>query len=271
LVADGAHARELDSAGVKLRIHVAIDTGMHRLGVEASNITELESLFKFENLVVEACATHLASSDSLDADDIGFTREQLRKFNAVIDLLREKGLDVGKLHAQASYGVFNHPDLEYDWVRVGIGLYGVLGQYGATKVDFALRPVLSLKAHVVQTRSIGPGEAVSYGRMFTSTSSMRLATVSIGYNDGLPRQSSDSGAMCLVRGFKVPIVGRICMDMLMIDVTGIDQVKPGDVVTLIGNDGDEEIRCEDVAAWSGTISYEILCRINGRLPRVYKE
>jgi len=271
LVVDGAHARALNESGHKLRVHIAIDTGMHRLGVEYSNIEEIESIYACENLIVEGIGTHFASSDSLRQDDVGFTNLQLERFYKVVGALKEKGYRTGKLHAQASYGVLNYPDIACDYARVGIALYGMMSDDSETVLKPSLRPVLSLRAHIAQVKWVGAGEGVSYGRIYTTDKPTKLATISLGYADGVPRSLSGSGCMCIVNGRKVPIVGRVCMDLMMIDVTGVDQVAAGDVVTLIGSDGGETIRCEDFAAASGTITNEVVCRLGGRLPKRYIE
>ena len=269
LVVDGAHADELDAADVKLKVHIAIDTGMHRFGIDVSDIETIAGVFERKNLVVEGVATHFAVSDSLRPDDVEFTSKQASRFFDAVDALKIKGLDPGKLHAQASYGVFNYPALHCDYARVGIGLYGVMSYGSDTVLKPELRPVLSLRAVIAQVRSIGAGESVSYGRTFTAVKPMKLATVCIGYADGVPRSMSGNGGMCIVHGKKAPIIGRICMDLLMVDVTGVPDVYPGDVATVIGRDGDVEVRCEEVAAASGTITNEILCRLGSRAPRVY--
>ena len=269
LVADGAHAEMLDAAGHKLRIHVAIDTGMHRLGICPSDFSEIESIYKCKNLEICGFSTHLAASDSLDKCDIEFTRLQTTRMLSTMRALQENGYDIGKVHIQASFGVFNYPDIPCDYARVGVALFGGMDSHIETIIDPNLRPVLSVRARVAQVRWIDVGESVSYGRTYTASKLTKLATVSIGYADGVPRQLSGNGGMCILHGVKVPIVGIVCMDMLMIDVTSIENVHAGDIVTLIGKDGIEEVRCEDVAGASGTITYEILCRLGNRLPRVY--
>lgn len=269
LVVDGAHAMALDATGHKINVHIAVDTGMHRFGIESSNFAEIESVFNHKNLKVEGIATHLASSDSLLAGDVEFSNKQLERFFKVVKELKSKGYDVGKTHSQASYGIYNFPDTKCDYVRAGISLYGVMSHDEATIVQPDLRPVLSLRAVIAQVRWISAGESVSYGRLYTTDKPMKLATVCIGYADGIPRHMSGNGGMCIVRGIKTPLVGRICMDILMIDVTAVDDAQPGDIVTLIGRDGDEQVRCEDVAAASGTITNDVLCRLGSRLPRVY--
>ena len=269
LVVDGEHAKALNETGYKLRVHIAVDTGMHRLGIEQSNFAEIESVYACKNLIIEGVATHFASSDSLDQADVEFTNLQMERFYSVVDALMEKGYNVGKLHSQASYGVLNYRSLRCDFTRVGIALFGLLSSNDETVVKPDLRPVLSLKAIIAQVRWIEAGESVSYNRTFTTDKPTKIATVSVGYADGVPRQLSGKGGMCIINGCKVPIIGRICMDLLVVDVTGIESVAAGDVATFIGRDGEEVIRCEDFAAASGTITNEILSRLSGRLPRIY--
>ena len=269
LVFDGVHAKALDETGHRMRVHIAIDTGMHREGIQISDLSEIESVFSSKNIAVEGLATHFAAADSLSADDVSFTKLQTERFYATVDALKAKGYNIGKLHTQASYGLYNHSNIRCDYVRVGIGLYGVMSHDSDARLRPVLRPVASLKAVISQTRWIGAGESVSYGRTYVADRPVNLATVCIGYADGIPRNMSGKNGACIVHGHRAPIVGRICMDVLMVDVTGIDAAAPGDIATLIGTDGDEEVRCEDVARVSGTITNEILCRLGGRLPRIY--
>ena len=269
LVVDSGHAKELNGANIPLNVHIAIDTGMHRLGIEPSDFSGIERVFACKNLHVEGIATHLASADSIEKDEIEFTNNQMYKFLAVVEALRSMGYNVGKIHTQSSYGICNHPGIKCDIARAGIMLYGVMSREDDTILKPALQPVLSLRAIVAQVRRIGAGESISYGRTYTTGKPMKIATICIGYADGVPRRMSADKAVCIIGGRKVPIIGRICMDLLMADVTGIDSVRTGDVATLIGKDGGAEIRCEDVAEASGTITNEILCRLGNRLPRVY--
>ena len=269
LIVDGVHAEALDHTGFKMHVHIAIDTGMHSEGIQATDVEGIESVFSRKNLIIEGVSTHFASADSLGDDDAGFTKIQAERFFSIVNDLKNKGYDVGKLHAQASYGLYNYPEIRCDYVRAGIGLYGVMSHDGDTKTKPVLKPVLSLRALVSQVRWIGAGESVSYGRTFTAAKPLKLATVCIGYADGMPRNMSGNNGVCIVNGRLAPIVGRICMDLLMADVTNVDTVSPGDIVTLIGKDGGNQVRCEDVARASGTITNEILSRLGSRLPRVY--
>jgi len=269
LITDNEYAKALSNTGLSLHAHIAIDTGMHRLGTEPDDFEAVESIFKCENLIINGIATHLSSSDGSTPEDTEFTEMQLRKFYDLISELNSKGYNTGKIHAQSSYGIYNYSYIKSDYVRPGIMMYGVQSQNGDTKIKTDLQPVLSLKAIIAQVRWIKAGEHVSYGRSYTVEKPIKLATVSIGYADGIPRQMSGNNGQCIVKGKKVPIIGRICMDMLMLDVTGVEDVKPGDIVTLIGKNGDEEIRCEDMAEASGTITNDILTRLGSRLPRIY--
>jgi len=268
LIVDKTHAEALNDAGYDIRVHIAIDTGMHRLGIEPSDYTEIESIYNLSNLRVEGIATHLASPDSLTESDTVFTNTQTDMFSALIRKLTDNGYNVGKLHTQSSYGIYNYPEQRCDYVRPGIMIYGIQSQNDKTRIKAGLRPVLSLRAVIAQVRWIKAGESVSYGRMFTADKPIKLATVSIGYADGIPRQMSGNGGNGIVNGCKVPIIGRICMDMIMLDVTDVENVKAGDIATLIGRDGGEEIRCEDVAEAAGTITNDILSGLGDRLPRI---
>jgi len=271
LVQDEAYAKVLEDTGYKLSIHIAVDTGMHRLGIEPKDISDIEKIFACKNLKVEGIATHLASSDSFDKNEIDFTNKQLETFAELIRNLKAKGYDTGKIHTQSSYGIYNYPDIKNDYVRPGIMLYGLQSQNGETKVKTNLRPVLSLKAIIAQVRWIEAGESVSYSRTYTADKRMKIATVCIGYADGVPRQASGNGAEAIVNGVKVPIIGRICMDMLILDVTNASNVEAGDIAVLIGKDGNEEIRCEDLAESAGTITNDVLSGLSSRLPRISSE
>jgi len=269
LIVDNTHAKELNDKGFNIKVHIAIDTGMHPLGMEPSNLTDIENIFNYRNLKVTGVATHLSSPDGMDEKDIDFTNIQIKRFTNVVQELNGKGYDTGKLHAQSSYGIYNHPEIKCDYVRPGIMQFGVLSVQEETKIKPDLRPVLSLKAIIAQVRWIDAGESVSYGRSFTTEKPTKIATVSIGYADGVPRQLSGRNAMCMINGKKAPIIGRICMDMIIVDVTDIENVKAGDTATIIGKDGNEEIRCEEIAEAAGTITNDVLSGLGTRLPRIY--
>ncbi|WP_343208123.1 serine racemase VanT catalytic subunit [Anaerolentibacter hominis] len=264
-VIDEEYAEELNSFGREIRVHIKIDTGMHRLGEDYQNLDGIKKIYACSNLRVEGLYTHLSVADSQDPGDIDFTRGQIRHFHEIVQELREQGYPTGKLHIQSSYGVLNYPELKCHYARIGIALYGVLSSgKDHTRLKAELEPVLSLRARIAAVREVRPGESVGYGRDFIAPDWMRIAVVTIGYGDGYPRNLSNGRGHVLLHGELVPVIGRICMDQLMIDVTHVTDVAAGDVVTLIGRDHGKEIRAEQVAAWSGTISNEILCRLNYR-------
>lgn len=266
---DAAHAQALDAQKKRLHVHLALDTGMHRLGTDAMDGAALDALCSLKWLRVDGVFTHLCVADELTEQARAFTAAQAARFRAAVEMLRERGLHGFQTHAQATYGLMNYPEFSGDVARVGIGLYGVLSQQGQTRTQADLQPALALRARVAQVRRVAAGESVGYGRAYTARTDMAAAVVTAGYADGIPRSLSGSGAHVLIHGQRAPVIGRICMDQLLADVSGIVGVKQGDVVTLIGRDGSAEIRCEDFAGWCGTISNEILCRLGGRLGRIY--
>lgn len=264
------YGRALNKSPKQVKVHIKIDTGMHRLGEDYNSYDNLEHLYEFKNLKIEGIFTHLCTSDSLKDVDIAFSRLQIERFYEAIHYLQAKGYDTGKLHIQSSYGILNYPDLECDYARAGIALYGVFSDRNKTRLTVDLKPVLSLKARVSIIKHIEAYESVSYGRLFTAKHNMKIATVTIGYADGVPRNLFEANAYVLLHSQKAPIIGRICMDQFVIDVTGIKNVKPDDIVTIIGKDGKEQIYCEDFAAQCGTISNEILSRLGSRLGYIFK-
>ena len=267
-VVDLEYARILNSYGRKLPVHIKIDTGMHRLGENYNNISGLETIFHLNNLIIQGTYTHLSAADSLTKEDTVFTKAQIEHFYKTVQALADNGYNPGKLHIQSSYGVLNYPDLSCDYARIGIALYGVLSSaYDKTRVSINLKPVLSVKARIVMTKTIEQGEPGSYGRTFMAPEERKIATVTIGYADGIPR-NLEAGYV-LVKGYRTPIIGRICMDQLMVDITDIPDVEPDDIVTVIGTDGTNQIRAEEIAGNSGTITNELLTRLGNRLKRIY--
>jgi serine/alanine racemase len=268
-VTSGDYARRLNEVGIPLDIHIKIDTGMHRLGIDSDNFAELEGIYDCTHLKVRGMFTHLSRADSLDPASEAFTLGQISRFIGAVNVLRAKGRAVGRLHIQESYGILNYPGLPCDYARAGIALYGALCRNDETRLRPQLAPVLSLRARVGDVKWIGAGKTVGYGTRFISKAPMKLAVINVGYADGIPRNSARREAHVLLHGQKAPVVGLICMDCLLVDVTHIEGVKPGDVATLIGRDGGECIRCEDVAESCGTISNELLSRLGARLPRIF--
>ena len=265
------HARALSAAGVPLCVQVAVDTGMHRLGIPASDTDALAAVFALPHLKVTGVFSHLCTSDGTTEPHRAFARAQCRRFEDALSALRARGLDPGQTHLQASYGVLNPGcarGRRYDTARVGIALYGVYSDLSPTQRRLPLKPVLSLRARVASVRTIQPGQGAGYGLAFQARRETALAVVTIGYGDGLPRQLSQTGGEALIRGRRCPMVGRMCMDQLFLDVTEVPAVQPGDLVTLIGRDGGQEITAGEVATHCGTITNELLSRLGPRLPLV---
>jgi serine/alanine racemase len=264
-VADGDHAKAL-SGKKPIRVHVAVDTGMHRLGEDYAKIDELCAIYLESGLKVEGLSTHLCVADSTKEEDILFTYRQIERFWQVVRALKARGVNPGKLHFQSSYGLLNYDGTGCTYARVGIALYGVLSApNGLVRSEVDLRPVLSLKGKIGAIREIEKGETLGYGRAYRAKEKMTVAVVTLGYADGIPRGLTGKA---LVHGRRAPIVGRICMDQLTLDVSGIEDVKAGDVVTLIGRDGETFISAEEVAAGAGSITNELLSRLGPRLGRV---
>lgn len=265
------HAKELNQYGRPICIHIKVNTGMNRLGESYQHASEIESIFACKNLKVSGIFTHLSASDSREESDVAFTKQQIQNFYELIDRLKAKHIPIPPTHIQSSYGVLNYPELKCSYARIGIALYGVLSSTEKnTKCSLDLQPVMELKSRVVLVRTIKAGESVSYSRTFIAQRERKIAVISIGYADGFPRSLSEGKSHVLIRGYRVPVIGRICMDQLVADVTDIPDIRKGDIATLIGKDGLEEITAEQVAGSAGTITNELLSRLSdSRLKRVF--
>ena len=268
-VADEAHGRALSAAGVPLEVHLALDTGMHRLGIPAEDHGAIARTRTLPNLKFTGTFSHLCVSDSTSPEDQAFTQAQLDRFYGAVARMAAAGLDPGAVHIQASYGILNLPHQPCAWARAGIALYGVYSREEDRPDSDVLRPALSLRARVAALRTVSAGEGAGYGLAFRARGDTKLAVVTVGYADGLPRMLAQAGGEVLIQGVRCPMVGRMCMDQMLVDVTGVPQTAPGDVVTLIGRDGGAEIRAEEVAARCGTITNELLSRLGSRLPIRY--
>ena len=270
-VVDYPFAEELARYGKKLRVHIAVDTGMHRIGIPCDQREKIYSVFEMKNLKVEGMFSHLCVSDSKDAERIEFTESQGKAFYDLVEDLKEKGYECPKKHLVASNGVLNYPEYAGDYARVGIILYGVRStskDMDRSKATF--KPVLSLKARVASVRELEAGEGAGYGLAFVAKRPTKLATITIGYADGLSRGLSQGKGSVLIRGHKAPIAGRICMDQTLVDVTDIPDVQTGDIAVLIGRSGNEVLTAYDMAAALGTITNEIFTSMGARLTRTVK-
>ena len=265
---DYPYARLLNQQQRAVKVHVKVDTGMHRLGFGKGEADRIAHVFSMKYLKVCGIYTHLCAADSLEAEDVRFTKQQIGSFYGLLEKLKERGIAIPKVHIQSSYGFLNYPELPCDYVRAGIALYGVLSAPGdRTRLELDLRPVLSLKSKVVLIRKIRTGESVGYGRAFTAERDSRIAVLPLGYGDGLPRNLSCGRTQAVIRGQRVPVIGRICMDQLMVDITDAHGIFVGDTATFIGWDGSLEAAAPDLADQGGTITNELLSRLGGRLTR----
>lgn len=269
-VADGEHGAALNAAGVPLRVHLALDTGMRRLGVPAEDTAALIRLYGMKNLRIGGVFSHLCVSDDPGQSARDYTQSQLARFYRAVDWLRDNGYDPGAVHIQASGGILRLPPQPCAYARGGIALYGVGSEGAVDAMEAGLRPVLSLRARVACVRRLCPGEAAGYGLAFRAERDTRLAVLSIGYADGLPRGLAQNGGRVLLRGRSCPMVGRMCMDQLLVDVTEAPDVRAGDVATLLGQDGVLTIRAEEVARRCGTITNELLSRLGHRVGQVLR-
>lgn len=262
----------LNEQGYNIKTHLKIDTGMHRLGFDIENTKEIVAAFSMENIKITGVFTHLCSADSREERDNDFTRNQIDEFYSLLDDLKNKGVQIPKVHIQSSYGLLNYPELKCDYVRVGIAMYGVPTSLNdKTKLKLDLKPVLSLKARIVLLREIRKGETVGYGRTFTANRDSRIAILPIGYADGFPRNLSCRNNYVLIDGQQAPVIGKICMDQLAVDVTDVSDVRVGSIATLIGKDGDTEITAAMVAENAESITNELLSRMGHRLSIIYSD
>lgn len=271
-IIDYDYGKKVNEFNQNIAVHIKIDTGMHRLGIKTSDVLQIKELLLCKSLNVKGMFTHLCVADSNDEKDIRYTQSQIDNFYQLVDELKKDGIDIPKIHLQSSYGLLNYPNIPCDYARIGIALYGSLSELGdKTKINPNFLPVLSLRARVAMVRELEEGECMGYGLTFLAHRNSKVAVVSIGYGDGYPRNLSKGAGRVLVHGQYAGIIGNICMDQLLIDVTDIDEVKEGDIVTLIGKDSDKEIKAVEVSSASDTLANELLSRLGSRLKRIYKE
>ncbi len=254
----------------KLKCHLKINTGMNRLGEDPKNISKIIAMYQNPQLEVQGIFTHLCVSDSSKVADIKFTNEQINRFDFLIASLKKNNINPGKTHVQASYGIVNYPHLEYDYVRPGIIMYGIHSSKDVfVKIKMDLLPVLSLKTRITSLKKISKDEYVSYGRTYKSTKETLIASAGIGYADGLPRSLSNKNLVVKINNSYGIIIGRICMDQILIDVSNIPDVQVGDIVEIIGDD--ENLQLTDIVYEIDTLTNEFLSRLGSRLEIVVKK
>ena len=248
-------------------IHIKLDTGMSRLGfqIHEDSVDAIEEISKMPGLKLEGMFTHFAKADEKDKEP---TYQQIKLFRKMIDMLEERGVSIPIHHCSNSAGIVDIPEANMDMVRAGITLYGMWPSEDVDKTAISLKPALSLVTHVAYVKELPAGRAISYGGTYVTKEPRMIATIPVGYADGYARGLSNKGAV-LIHGRRAPILGRVCMDQFMVDVTDIPDVKNEDEVILIGRDGDECITMEEVGGLSGRFNYEFACDLGKRIPRVY--
>lgn len=263
-------AKEMSKHAVNLskiiKINIAVDTGMSRIGYLPSEeaVDEIIQISKLPNVKIESIFTHFAKADYADKS---FAKKQLREFLDFVNKIEESGVVIPIHQCANSAAMMEMPETSLNLSRAGISMYGLYPSEEMDKENMKLYPAMSIYSHVVHVKEIEKGRGISYGQTYIAKARMKIATIPMGYGDGYPRNLSNKGYV-LIHGKKANIVGRVCMDQFMVDVTGMD-VKLGDLVTLAGRDGQEEIKIDDLAALAGTFNYEFVCDLGKRVPRVY--
>lgn len=251
-----------------IHIHLALDTGMGRIGFDISrgSVEEIKKIFSLEHLEVEGMFTHFARADETDK---GPALEQIKKYETFEKWLDEEKIDIPLRHCSNSAGIMRLPQAHKDMVRAGIIIYGIYPSDEVEKENLPLRPAMEWKSHVAYVKEVPEGTAISYGGTYVTNKTARVATIPVGYADGYPRSLSNKGWV-LIHGKKAPILGRVCMDQFMVDVTGIEDVSQGDEVTLMGADHGAYLSVYELAELSGRFPYEFVCDVGKRVPRVYR-
>lgn len=265
-------AKQLSACAVRLgkevKVHIKVDTGMARIGImpDESGLDFIKQVMRLPGICIEGIFTHFARADETDKTP---TVRQLTLFRRFIEEAeKETGYHIPMCHCSNSAGIVEMKEANMDAVRAGITLYGLWPSEEVSRDAIELAPVMELKSQIVYVKEVEPGTEVSYGGTFVTERRTRVATIPVGYGDGYPRGLSGKGYV-LVRGQRAPIIGRVCMDQFMIDITGLPEVTEGDEVTLIGRDGDGEITMEELGELSGRFNYELACCIGKRVPRIY--
>ena len=261
-IVDYDYFNTIKDINFKIKAHIKINTGMNRIGENYQNINNIINMYKNNNICIKGIFTHLCVSDSDKISHKEFTEKQLDNFNYVLNALKENNINIGITHALNSYGIFNYQKYKYDYIRCGILMYGINNNNSYLSKNIDLKPILKLKARISSIRTINKNDSVSYGNTFVAKKEMKIASVSIGYADGLPRIVSNN-YFVYVNNKKANIIGTICMDQLMIDITNIN-VNVGDEVIIINDNEHLNILANNAS----TISYEILTNLHARLPRI---
>lgn len=261
-------SRNAKICGKDAKIHIALDTGMTRIGLEPNEagIIELQKILSLSNVVVEGLFTHFSCADETDK---AYSKLQMERYDNFMNLLDERSINIPIKHICNSAGIMEFDHHRFDMVRAGIITYGLYPSEEVNKSAIELKPALEWKAHVVNVKTVDEGCGVSYGKTYITKGKTKIATISIGYADGYPRALSSKGRV-LINGEYAPIIGRVCMDQMMVDVTHIDNVEIEDEVILVGKDKDKSISVEELAYLAGSFNYEFVCGICKRVKRIYE-
>lgn len=260
-------AKKNESHFGKAKIHIKLDTGMSRIGfqINSETVDNIKKISELDAIEIEGIFTHFATADGVDKTD---TQHQLEKYNWIVYEIEKCGINIPIKHCSNSAAIIDIRKVNMDMVRAGIILYGLYPSDEVNKSALLLKPAMELKSRVVYLKTLEAGKAIGYGGTYVTKKKAEIATVPVGYGDGYPRALSNKGSV-LIRGVRCKIVGRICMDQFMVDVTDLPDVGLQDEVTLIGRDGDEFISVEELAELVGSFNYEFVCNIGKRIPRVY--
>lgn len=263
-----AFSKECERQNKIGKIHIALDTGMSRIGFkpEPEEIEKVKKIKALPMIELEGMFTHFACADMKDKE---YTYEQMRRYDEFVEELLKEGIDIPLKHTLNSAGIMEFNHHSYDMVRSGIITYGMYPSEEVDKTKIHLEPAFTLKTHVGHVHYVEAGRGISYGATYVAKEKMKIATLTIGYADGYPRSLSSLGRV-IIKGQYAPIVGRVCMDQMMVDVSHIQDVKVGDEVTLIGSEQDAKITMEEVGDLSGSFNYELSCRFTRRVKRIYK-
>ena len=264
-----ALSEEAKRQGKTAKIHIKLDTGMSRIGFADTkeSVSEIKRIAALPNIEIEGLFSHFARADETDRTP---TEEQLKRYIAFYSLLEQKNIMIPIRHIANSAGIIEFPKAYFNMVRCGIATYGIYPSDMVNKDAMNLIPAMELKTHVVYVKELEEGVGISYGATYITRRKTKVATIPVGYADGYSRNLSNVGKV-IIHGQYAPIIGRICMDQFMVDVSDIAEVKQGDIVTLLGRDKEAYISVEELAQWSHSFAYELVCTIGKRIPRVYSE
>ena len=262
-------SKAAQKTGKTAKIHIKLETGMNRIGFLPGEKTlkEIETISRMPGIFLEGIFTHMAKADEYDKHS---AQKQMDIYMEMVNKLEERGVKIPIRHVANSASILDLKSFHLDMVRSGIMTYGLYPSEEVSKEEIILKPAMEWKTHIVNLKEIEPGDGVSYGHLFVADKKRRIATLSVGYADGYPRSLSDKGRV-LIHGKYAPILGRVCMDQMMVDVTDIEEAELLDEVTLMGRDGENQITAEEIGDQAYSFNYELICGISKRVPRVFYE